>query len=476
MTIKSRKRVSSRIVGGSLWAIALVCIAAAIKSEQQGIVDLASDGNLAAVKVRVEQNPALVHRRTEHGRTPLHAAVSQCHGDIIDYLIAQGANVNVRDDLGETPLHKAARSPAHLTPSGGCPKVIDDLIAQGAKVNAQNDQGETPLHIAASSGSPKAVKHLLDHGADVNIRSHTQGKHPLGNLPLHLAVMMYFGHDEETWPREKKAHLKIVKLLVAAGTDVNARTKGLLKTPLHFAAKSNLPRAIKYLVEHGAKLEARDAGGRTPLLIAAFTSEGSLAAFKMLIHLGADPTVRTIDDIDDESVDLGSNALSFAAMQGHLEMVKILIEKGVPAKYDPRQFESSETPIYTSALSDAIQFSHFALGEADEQQEFADQLAVIDLLAEYMGGINAGVKVEGFNGTALEFAVRSGEPFVVRHILENYPKSYAREDIKASIANLIENGVLEPRHPGERETDDAEKLEMLREALAAGGGTDRGED
>lgn len=64
-------------------------------------------------------------------------------------LIRAGADVNVKNNFGRTPLHAAAES-GHL----GC---LRELIAAGADVNAKDDNDFTPLHKAAGKGHDECV-------------------------------------------------------------------------------------------------------------------------------------------------------------------------------------------------------------------------------------------------------------------------------------------------------------------------------
>jgi len=119
-------------------------------------------------------NHATVDAKDRWGRTPLFAAVYEeplvfDHTPIVTLLIKNGADVTLKDDRGDTPLHLAASLGTDVIPL---------LLQQGADVNAINDAGETPLHKAAYYPEYGAVRELLRHGGDKSIRS-AQGLTPV---------------------------------------------------------------------------------------------------------------------------------------------------------------------------------------------------------------------------------------------------------------------------------------------------------
>ncbi|MHC4537535.1 MAG: ankyrin repeat domain-containing protein, partial [Planctomycetota bacterium] len=134
-------------------------------------------------------------------------------GDIdrVKALIAAGADANMKDKEGCTPLHIAAHR--------GHTAVVQLLSAEGASVNARHDEeGWMPLHVAAYSGHPDAVELLLAEGTDVNTRLHT------GHTSLHLAA--------------GNGHVDVVELLLAEGANIEARDN-LGTTPLCKAANDD---------------------------------------------------------------------------------------------------------------------------------------------------------------------------------------------------------------------------------------------
>jgi hypothetical protein len=104
---------------------------------------------------------ANVNVQNKFGRTPLHLVASYDYFEIAKVLIANGANVNAQDKNGWTPLHEAA--------FWGCMNVVKLLIENGANVNAKNKFGNTPLHLASIRGNIEIVRLLLEHGADPDI-------------------------------------------------------------------------------------------------------------------------------------------------------------------------------------------------------------------------------------------------------------------------------------------------------------------
>ena len=88
------------------------------------------------------------------------------HPAVVQILVAQGADVNARDGIGNAPLHDATE---HASPVA-----VQILLKAGADVNARNRSDVTPLHKAARHGSPEVVQALLDAGADPAIHANNR--------------------------------------------------------------------------------------------------------------------------------------------------------------------------------------------------------------------------------------------------------------------------------------------------------------
>jgi tetratricopeptide (TPR) repeat protein len=110
-------------------------------------------GNLEMVKLLVE-NGADINIRMYRGFTPLMGALSMRQHGVVRYLLSRNASVNMADCRGETPL-------MHAVGSMTTQEIIELLIAKGADVNARNDNGESVLQKASSA----AAKILRNYGA-----------------------------------------------------------------------------------------------------------------------------------------------------------------------------------------------------------------------------------------------------------------------------------------------------------------------
>ncbi|GHT38146.1 hypothetical protein FACS189427_12040 [Planctomycetales bacterium] len=91
----------------------------------------------------------------------------------------------------------------------------------------KNDKDLCPLHCAAQSAFLEVVKYLVEHGADVNVKSQ------YCQTPLHIAAV--FGN------------LKVVKYLIEYGADVNVKDTYWYLTPLHAAVNNSQLEVVKYL-------------------------------------------------------------------------------------------------------------------------------------------------------------------------------------------------------------------------------------
>jgi len=90
--------------------------------------------------------------------TPLHDACQYKHFDVASLLVRHGADVNLGDCIGNSPLYYAAKN--------GCDCIVQLLLDNGSNVNSTCKKGRTPLHIAMQNGNCTTCLLLIEKGGD----------------------------------------------------------------------------------------------------------------------------------------------------------------------------------------------------------------------------------------------------------------------------------------------------------------------
>jgi hypothetical protein len=167
--------------------------------------------DVAALGRLIESNGEVcAEAATNATAAPLHVAAALDRAEIVERLIAAGADPDVRTAGGFTPLHWAAGKNAA--------EAARRLLQAGAATNAAASNGITPLHWAAANNATNAVRLLIEAGADLEARTES------GLTPLHWAVQRH---------AEDAARLLAAAAVAAegAGTAAPAAPSAVLSAP-----------------------------------------------------------------------------------------------------------------------------------------------------------------------------------------------------------------------------------------------------
>jgi ankyrin repeat protein len=221
---------------------------------------------------------AIVNAVDPDGTTALHWAVHHDDVALAERLVRAGANVNAKNDYGATPMSEAAVA--------GNIAMLELLLKAGADVESPNADGQTALMVVARSGRIDAARLLLKYKANANASEKWRGQ----------TALMWAAAQQQP---------EMVKVLVAAGADVNARATvnnwarqvtaepraiyrpsgGL--TPLLYAAREGCVDCARALIDGGADVNLADPDLISPLLMAVMNMQYDTAAH--LIRRGANP-------------------------------------------------------------------------------------------------------------------------------------------------------------------------------------------
>jgi ankyrin repeat protein len=244
------------------------------------LIVAAKANNMPEVR-RLLSAGADVNAKDNYGYTPLHWACMFGHLQVFKELVEHGADIEAKEDNGWTALHWAAISDCLavvkelLSPNESSDGATTTILGKrksrgGANIEVKDPHGYTPLHWASVNGHVVVVKALLSGGANI-LATNNRGK-----LPIHLAVRKrksavskyLFQHMYAT-SRRLPLH-EVLKDLTWTG-DPNSSDVPLLRAALHHTVlgTDDAVEILEYLVERNSTLlSTRDQDGSLPIHVA----------------------------------------------------------------------------------------------------------------------------------------------------------------------------------------------------------------
>ena len=464
------------------------------KAPQHSISWYVKENNIEKVKQHLKAGTPVDTITDSDGHTPLICAMNGGYGhafieqtSIIKLLINSGANLNSSNRDGEMPLHLAAEN--------NSVEIIKLLVSKGADINIMSigENGEvgglTPLdyttnedvrtfivknggksgvdvakdnalkgiapkmslHMASLKGNIAAVKQHLAAGSNVNERSTEMN----GLTPLHFAA--------------KEGIKEIIKLLISAGADVNAKDNKWMVTPLHGVWWDEV---AEILISKGADVNAADTDGKTPIdhakmigrnelvnlykkhggkrgevsysSIHEAAADGSLKAVKEYLNSGTEVDARNSD---------GQTALHIALIRKNFHPMKQIVDLLINAGADVNAKDNiSSTPLDNSISDqqgeDNLQLVEMLIAKgADVNKHYSDGSAPINNAIFYnnnevveiliKAGANVNIKKDG--GTTPLHQASSGysdRTEIIELLIKNGARVNLKNDYDATPLDL----------------------------------------
>jgi uncharacterized protein len=272
---------------------------------ETALMTAARTGSAAALRTLLERGATVDAKEPEFGQTALMIAVRENNDAAVQILLEAGASPDAQTRKGPTPAFvppckgtgcgsegvginrggvpdrgrraevKGGMTPLLYAARHNHVEAAKRLIDAGADVNVKEANGIWPLLMAISNNNMAAAHYLLARGGNVN------GQDWYGRSPLWEAVNvrnLYVHNATFKNGIDRGPVLELIRALLAAGADVNARTK-------------ETPPFRHHLLEITGSLEWVDFTGQTPFLTAALA--GDVTVMKLLLEHGANPRIDT---------------------------------------------------------------------------------------------------------------------------------------------------------------------------------------
>jgi len=346
----------------------------------------------------------------ETARTNLRAAILWHRTEDALRLISEGADIDVSDIHGDSPLRMAIEQMSDLS-------VVEALLKNGADINQPPSEKlrdnpyevrreGTPLIKSVAKGRAELIRLLLAYGADPNLACH-------GYRALPDAVLNLTDPTHETRPER----LEIVRALLEAGASPNIHDGGEGLTPLQESTRRGDIETMGLLIEYGADVEmpsdTDNTAGNTALSYAICHLRETAAHY--LIEHGAN--VNALSEIHD-------SPLGYACDRGP-GLAGQFANEQYSSNPDTQEDDSDEIKLRLAALllrhgadvNNKTTYGRTPLLEACDTQQYTDaRCKLIRLLLDASAEVNI---EDEWGSTPLAYAKETGAQTVVDWLMEH---------------------------------------------------------
>ncbi len=232
-------------------------------SEPEDFVDIASLESIDYICGWIQANSGNVDVQDDYGSTPLHWAVMNQQWSFAGELVDAGADLNIQNYGGETPLFLlGSKDPCLLYEN-----VFHALVSVGARLDFLMGNGDTILAPVLRQDNVEIMQYLLEQGLSfVNIDDKQRGI-----TLVHRAA--------------KYNSVNVLSALLTEDPSLIDTVSDDLQTPLHYAVMGNALNTMKLLMENGAVLDQHDLYNSTPFMYAVLACETDTLNFAPIFSL-----------------------------------------------------------------------------------------------------------------------------------------------------------------------------------------------
>jgi ankyrin repeat protein len=209
-------------------------------------LDAARAGDVAALGALLSEDPVVLNYRNELGQSAVMLAMYHRKPEAVKFLLEREPELTLHEACATGQLDRVQA-------------LLETPSQRGRLMDQHSGDGFTPLALACFFGQEPVAAWLVEHGANVSLAANN----PMQVAPVHAATA--------------GRHFGILKLLVEAGANVNARQQQGF-TPLHAAAQQGDEASLRLLLEHGADRAAMASNQQTALDLALQNGHGGAVA------------------------------------------------------------------------------------------------------------------------------------------------------------------------------------------------------
>ncbi|RYG73078.1 ankyrin repeat domain-containing protein, partial [bacterium] len=281
--------------------------------------------DIAALRLLLQKDPTLANSRGSNGNTLLNLAASFRRLDACQLLIETGANVNLGNNYGWTPVHQAAMS--------GNLSLLEKLLSAGGDLTLiARGEGGTPLVQALFWGKDEMADAIAERNITPRNLRVAAG---LGRLDLLDACFDSEGKLTAEAKASREFYRPHGEFPEWAPSD---NTQEILDESFTYACRNGRTKVLQFLLDRGANIEGNPYQG-TGLIWAACMNQ--LDTVRWLVEHGADINHQTT--FGGRQHGIGITPLHLAAQNGELEKVRFLVELGADTDLPDHLYDSTPT-------------------------------------------------------------------------------------------------------------------------------------